>query len=232
MNERIDLAEAIRAVPMPDRLKKLPLSDKGFPIPAFVAWLDIEKKRYLPEGTRGAVRDFLVVNDQYMDRCYRLLRCWICGEPLGRHRIFAMGPMCAVSGTTMEPPSHRDCVEYAARACPFLINPRMRRNEKGLPDDVSAPGMMIDRNPGATALWETESYHRFQPPGGGLLCRFGEPRRVDWWTQGRPATRAEALAAIDSGMPILLGMARQDGPEGVREIEDRYKRVLGLLPAT
>jgi hypothetical protein len=223
------LAEAIANIPMPDRIRRLPISDKGFPIPAFVAWLDIEGKRYLPPGTFGATRDFRVIDPTYLAQCFRWSQCWICNELLGTHRVFAIGPMCAVSRTTMEPPSHRDCVEYAARACPFLVNPRTRRNKKGLPDDVSAPGLMIERNPGVTALWETPTYKRWRAPSG-LLCTVGDPIRVDWWAQGRPATRAEVIESIDSGFPILLQDAEKEGPEAIAELNKRRAFVDRFLP--
>jgi hypothetical protein len=224
-----ELAEAIRNIPMPSRLKSLPISDKGFPIPAFVAWMNQDRTSSLPPGTFGAIRDFRVIDPAYMDRCFRFSRCWICGEPLGRHRIFAVEPMCTVSRTTMEPPSHRDCVEYSARVCPFIMRPRMRRNDKELPEGVGAPGILIERNPGVFCLWETESYVRFRAPGG-MLCKLGEPAQVDWRTEGRPATRAEVVVSIDSGMPFLMDLAVKDGPDAVAQLKRQREDVERFLP--
>jgi hypothetical protein len=226
-----ELAEAIRSVAMPPRIAKLPISDKGFPIPAFVAWLDSEGKRYLPPGTFGAKRDFRIIDHAYMDRCYRFSRCWICGEPLGRHRVFAIGPMCAVTRTTMEPPSHRTCAEYAIRTCPFMISPRMKRNPTGnIADHMAIPGFHLDRNPGAYCLYETEHYRRFDAPGG-MLCTLGNPEKVEWFAEGRKATRAEVVASVDSGFPLLMEMALKDGPEGVKALAVQRAAFDRFLPA-
>lgn len=226
-----ELAAAIRDIPMPFRITKLPISDKGFPIPAFVAWLDSEGKRYLPPGTFGAKRDFRIIDHQYMDRCYRFNRCWICNEPLGRHRVFAIGPMCLVNKTTMEPPSHRTCAEYAVRTCPFMLQPKMRRNMTGkIADHMAIPGVHLDRNPGAYCLYETGSYRRFNAPGG-ILCSLGEPDKVEWVAEGRKATRAEVLESIDSGMPFLERVAAKEGPEAVQQLKAQRAAIEKFLPA-
>jgi hypothetical protein len=227
-----DLAAAIRDVPMPQRFKKLPVNDKGFPIPAFVAWLDVEGKRYLPPNTFGALRDFRIIDQRFMTDCFRFSRCWLCGEPLGRHRVFAIGPMCAVNRVTMEPPSHRDCVEYAVRTCPFMVRPKMRRNDKNLGEHLPSPGFGIDRNPGAMCLWETETYHRFRTYAGGdgMLCQLGEPKRVEWYAEGREATRAEVLESIDSGFPLLMELAVKQGPEAIAELHKQRLLIDPWLP--
>lgn len=225
-----ELAEAIANVRMPIRMRKLPISDRGFPIPAFVAWLGADGKTYVPEGTSGALRDFRIINHDYMARCYRLSRCWICGEPLGRFRVFAIGPMCAVTRVTMEPPSHRDCAEYAAQACPFMVRPRMRRNDKDMPEHRMIPGLHLDRNPAAYCLWQTETYHRFDAHGSGMLCRLGEPQRVDWWSEARPATRAEVEKSIEEGFPALMDVAIREGREAVADLIRCRTAVMRWLP--
>jgi hypothetical protein len=226
-----DLAAAIQHIAMPPRIARLPMSDRGFPIPAFVAWLDTEGKNYLPQGTRGAKRDFRIIDHTYMDRCYRFNKCWICGEVLGRHRVFVIGPMCAVNHNTMEPPSHRGCAEYAVRTCPFMMQPRMRRNPTGkIEEHMTVPGIHLERNPGCYCLYETEHYRRTHVQGG-MLCRLGEPSRVEWFTEGRPSTRAEVTASIDSGMPFLMTIAAKEGPDAVKELAALRAKVDALLPA-
>jgi hypothetical protein len=63
------------------------------------------------------------------------------------------------------------------------------------------------------------------------LFRLGAPSRIDWWAEGRTATRAEVATAIDSGYPILRDMARGDGLQAVAELEASYERAMTLLPA-
>lgn len=49
----------------------------------------------------------------------------------------------------------------------------------------------------------------------------GRAARVDWYTQGRPATRSEVLAALNTS---LLAFGRGDNKEAIE------KRVAELLP--
>ncbi len=165
---------------IPPRVAKLPTDARGYPVPWFVAWID------------GAP-DFRVVEQGRIGEAILDQRCWICGEKLGRYLAFVIGPMCAVNRISSEPPSHRECAEFAARACPFLTMPKMKRNEKGLPEDYQAPaGVFIKRNPGVAALWISESYHLIKAPGG-VLFEVGKPVEVLWFAEGRKATRAEIM---------------------------------------
>ena len=221
--------ETIATIPMPDRIKSLPISDKGYPVPWFVQWLDASGKACAHgEGQP----DFRVVDANKFVQCLRgQPRCWICGETLGRHRVFVIGPMCSINRVISEPPSHRECAEYSAKACPFLSRPRMKRNEKDLPPGGMTPGIHIDRNPGVMCLWETKTYKPFAA-GQGVLIRLGDPIRTDWWAEGRLATRDEVMAAIDTGYPLLEKVARDEGSDAVDELTARRRFVVQrLVPA-
>jgi hypothetical protein len=63
------------------------------------------------------------------------------------------------------------------------------------------------------------------------LFSLGEPAEVLWFAQGRPATRAEVMASIESGYPSLLEIAASEGAEAVAELERQRARVWPLLPA-
>jgi hypothetical protein len=208
---------AIRNVPMPQRIKDLPVSEKGFPVPWFVAWID-------------GVPDFRVAQQARVAQAVRHKRCWICGQKLGRYFAFVVGPMCIINRTVSEPPSHSDCAAFAATACPFLVSPRMRRREAGLPEDrIPAPGQPIMRNPGAIAVWVTKSYEPFQAEGGALFS-FGDPVDVMWFAEGREATRAEVQNSINSGLPLLREAAEQGGPEAVEELVRMTAHSVRYLP--
>lgn len=219
-------------VPLPPRMRKLRRDHRGFVIPHFVAWLKDGIEVEPPDGKP----DFRVLSPVRMARCVKQRRCWCCGEPMGRWLVFAIGPMCAVSRTTMEPAAHYECALYSVKVCPFLSRPNMVRNEKDMPEGHWAPGMTIARNPGVTALWVTRSFNRFRVDGeggghAGVLIRVGEPERVEWWTRGRLATRAEVMASIESGLPQLRDVADKQGPASRRELEDVYMpRLSALLP--
>lgn len=195
----------IASIPMPDRIKRLPISPTGFPVPYFVMWFNDKP-------------DFRVVDPLKMRQCVYKKKCWICGDPLGRTFAMTIGPMCAVNRTVSEPPSHRECAIYAATACPFLANPRMRRNDTELGfDPIQPAGIEIRRNPGAVAVWCTREYHMqtVQAAPGvkpGVLFRFGDPTEVLWFANGRKATREEVDASIRTGLDEqLIPIALEEG---------------------
>lgn len=204
--------------PPPPRIARLP-RDRGYPVPWFVAWID-------------GVPDFRVVGPGKLENAMRYRRCWICGNPLGRYVTYVVGPMCAVNRVSSEPGSHRECAEYAARACPFLVRPHMVRREAGKPEEAVEPaGVMLRRNPGVALVWTTDHVRQKPVPGGGFLLDLGEPRSVAWYAEGREATHAEVMASIESGIPTLQEMAEQEGPAAVAELHRLVTEAIQLLPA-
>lgn len=224
-------------VPMPANVARLPRDRRGYPVPWFVVWLD-DQQRPVPPGE--GTPDFRVMKPFAVVTAIGQSLCWVCGRRLGRHAAYVVGPMCAVNRTSAEPPSHRDCAEYAARACPFLVRPTMQRNVSPLPGRAAAaPGMMLTRNPGVTMVWITRKPPApFRVPkqvpegfGGGILLRLPDPTEVLFFREGRAATRAEVEAAIDSGLPLLYGVAQEEGPAAVRDLDGHVAEAKQLLPA-
>jgi len=186
-----DLNESIRKIPLPDTLRDRPVSRQGYPVPYFAGMVDGEW-------------DFRVVPSERYRDCIKSKVCWICGKSLGSKLVFVVGPMCVVTRTSSEPPSHYSCGQYAALACPFLAQPRMRRNEVDLPEHHKPPaGVAIMRNPGVTALLITHGYRIFKDGQGGQLIEMGEPRTVEWYARRRRATREEVTESITSGLVEL-----------------------------
>lgn len=202
--------------PIPNRMNRLPRTAAGLPIPYFVAWIN-------------GKHDFRVADGAKMPKAIKHRLCWICGQPMGRNMAFVVGPMCVVNRISSEPPSHMECAEYAVRACPFLTRPRMVRREGGLPDDRFIAGIAIERNPGVSAVYVVRQYTIFNA-NPGVLFDMGDPSSVGWWSQGRAATRAECLASLDSGMPILEDAAQQDGPGAVAALRAQAEVAMTLLP--
>lgn len=193
---------------MPDSIARLPRDDRGFPIPEFAAWGDDGKP------------DFRVIKPRWREVCHTQKRCWICGGGMGSRKWFVLGPMCAVTRTTSEPPCHKLCAEFAAKNCPFLATPMARRNDRDLDEkypERSAPGKPIDRNPGVCVIWETRSYKPFDA-GNGWLIEVGDPENVTAWRERRRATRAELLESINSGMPALQREAEAEGVEACKHL--------------
>lgn len=201
----------------PARIRTLPVDERGYPVPWFVAWIDGKP-------------DFRVVHPETVVEAMRMRKCWVCGGTLGRHVAFVIGPMCVVNRVSAEPPMHCECAEYAAKACPFLTLPKAKRREAGLPERGEEVGFMIRRNPGCCVVWQPKDY-RAEWVGNGYLFRLGEPELLLWFAEGRSATRAEVLASIESGLPILREVAERDGPDGIAALEAAVKDGMELVPA-
>lgn len=205
---------------LPARMRSLPVDKHGRVVPYFVAWPDGQPDHRIADNARLRLA-----------RKHRL--CSLCGQPLGsRFGTFVLGPMCTVTRTAPEPPNHQDCATYAVLVCPFLMRPDMRRRDSRLPEGHTDPaGIMIRRNPGVTALWTSRTYSIY-PQGRGWLYDVGDPSGVAWYAEGRPATRDEVLASIDSGLPILRTEAAADRRADVAlaDLDRKHRAALGFLP--
>lgn len=201
---------------LPPEMKHLPIDERGYPVPFFVAWVNGKP-------------DFRIADQTKKAKAIRFNRCWICGEQLGRYRAFVIGPMCAVNRVSSEPPSHLNCAMFAVKACPFLILPKAVRREANMPEESSEPpGIMLTRNPGVTLIWVTQVYTVTRHADGELFHLRAPPSQVLWYTQGRRATREEAQASIDSGLPVLREMAALEN--ALPELERLIEAVDPLLP--
>ena len=203
-------------MPVPQVVLKLPRDERGYPVPWFVHWQDGKP-------------DFRVIGAGKVQSALANRLCWICGQRLGESVSFVIGPMCAVNRVSAEPPSHQMCAEFAARACPFLTQPKAVRRVANLPPAKDAPGIPIARNPGVALVWRTKSFG-VAPVEGGVLLDIGEPDGVVWFAEGRKATRAEVLASIHSGLPALREMAEAEGPAAVKALADQLEVALALIP--
>jgi hypothetical protein len=202
---------------LPARMQTLPLDARGYPVPWFVSW-------------EHGVPEFRAMDGAKLRRAIRDRLCWVCGHPLGRYLAFVVGPMCGINRTSAEPPSHLECAEWSARNCPFLSRPHMVRREDDTINDEAllkqSDGFALSRNPGVTLVWITRHYNTFRGPGpivagkptgatlGKMLFEMGEPSRVLFYAAGRPATRAEVVASVESGLPALSEMAELQRDQG------------------
>jgi hypothetical protein len=199
------------------RLASLPVDERGYPVPFFVAWIDGKPEFRMADGDKRV-------------RCFRDKLCWVCGQRLGVHSAFTIGPMCMVNRVTSEPPTHLDCAEWSVKGCPFLSKPKMERREDELTraNKGKVDGIMIERNPGVSCLWVTREWRLFKVPNG-VLVKLGKPESLSFWREGRPATRDEIVDSIESGLPKLLEVC--DSPQEIEELNKATSRAMELLPA-
>ena len=103
-------------------------------------------------GARPTI--FQNASGEFRQRAFKRGLCWVCGEPLGVHKVYAIGPMCVINRTTSEPASHRDCAEFAVKACPFLLEGRAcvaSRLARVTEPKSTRFGTLIERVPAVTA---------------------------------------------------------------------------------
>jgi hypothetical protein len=204
--------------PLPKLMEKLPVDERGYVVPWFVDWFEGK-----PE--------FRAMDGRKYGRAVREKLCWVCGNPLKGTYVFVAGPMCGINRTSSEPPCHPECARWSARNCPFLSKPNMARREDDLIDKAKftdkAAGIAITRNPGVTMLWFTREYEIFNDGTGKPLIVMGRPAGVEWYREGRIATRAEVLESIEEGIPALEAVAEQHGEmwdlgQKRQKFEERY----------
>lgn len=199
-------------------IAKLPIV-RGFPVPWFVAWIKGE-----PE--------FRAMDPNKWAKAVRKRLCWCCGEPLGFHATFVIGPMCAINRVSSEPPNHPECARWSARNCPFLTQRQMeRREDEYTANAKSIGGHAIKRNPGVALLWTTDQWTTFSDGDGGILIRIGEPTETEWFSHGRTATRAEVLESVRTGLPFLEEPARSQGASAVRALEQMKQDAERFYPS-
>lgn len=217
------MSDALRTVPKPMGVARLPTNDQGYPIPWFVA--------RLPDGNQ----DFRIGSLTKLRHAVTNNVCWICGASLSNSLLaFILGPMAVINRHSPEPPGHRECALYSIVTCPFLASPRMkRRRVKNPPKGLITPHTMSG-NPGVLALWITTAYTQVTQPDRPAtpLFRVDEPVSVYWLTEGRSATRKEVLLALGNRLPEMRALADNDidAQASRAELEAAYQRALRYIP--
>jgi len=205
--------------PLPERMQGLPIDDRGYPVPWFVAWVDGKPEFRAMDGAkfRAAIRE---------------RRCWVCGQRRGVYVCFVVGPMCGINRISSEPPSHAECARWSARNCPFLSNPHMVRREDEVLDNANlqenSAGVALTRNPGVSLLWHTRTFDVIPDGRGKTLILMGDPEEIEFWCKGRLATRAEIDESIRTGLPALQAVAalEKGGLEALQEQKALFERYL------
>lgn len=216
----LNAREAYLSTETPSAMKLRPVDHRGFPVPWFVTQKD-----------KNGLWDFVNIERRRMLEAMRYEKCWVSGQKLGRYRAFCIGPMCAINRTAGDPPVRKEIALWSVKVCPFMSRPKARRAAKNedqvIEEGAGVDGVGIMRNPGVTGVWITKNAE-YQRGRGYYL---GDPLEVTWWAEGRPATRAEVMSSVESGIHHLEGMAAEEGPEALSEFARYRERAAPLWPA-
>jgi hypothetical protein len=204
-------------------MQKLEIDRRGYPVPWFVQWI------------RGEP-DFRVVDPHKFRQAIRFGYCWICGERLGARKTFVMGSLNILNRVTSEPACHYDCARFAALACPFLILPHAQYRDATLPEGASRFAEVTGRNPGVVGLWTTKTFKMIPASEGRKLIVVSDPVAVDWYAQGKLATRAQVKESLDDGLhlvylPIAKNPLRIARIDELVEFENSYAKAQRYLPS-
>ncbi len=128
-------------------MQHLPMTPIGYHKPWFVKGKDLrepDQKKFKESMTRG--------------------RCWICGGANKKDFVFVTDVISAAHQRALEPPCHLDCALYSIKVCPFLLLPRAKRRDSGLPQYLKdeKPEEMTLENPGIFALTHVKKF-KFSP---------------------------------------------------------------------
>lgn len=100
-------------IPIPDRMRDLPIDPRGYPVPVNVT------------RDRNGKPNFATNDETARQMLFRQDNCGICGGKLLRGRWSIGGPGSALhpDGAFLDPPMHYECARYAVQACPYLAMP-------------------------------------------------------------------------------------------------------------
>lgn len=208
-----------RDVPIPDRMKHLPLDPRGYPMFAMVI------------TDQSGKAHFAVNNENKRQELINGDLCGICGKPLLRGRWLVGGPASAFHehGAYIDPPMHEECVHYALKVCPYLAAPRWAGTGIGMKMYEQADWGEGDRYkpaayenttsiPGRPALFVAvmhvgQSYVYYDTDENPLLARehfieYVRPkrplRRVEYWAHGGQLPDAEGKPLADKIVADIL----------------------------
>lgn len=174
----------------PERIARLPLDARGYPIPFFVM-------------NRDGVLDFRVVDHDKVVRAAEQNQCFICGDKLGRHKFFAAGPKSMVVMQSSHGPSHKECVEYALKACPFILYPAHRRTA-AMPDIPLKvdEGVQIERPP-IYGVAHVEGEYELMVGGNTMRCQWSE---IDYtfWLDGAQINMSQAYPHVEAAVAQVI----------------------------
>jgi hypothetical protein len=178
-------------IPVPARMQRLPVDPRGYPVP------------WIVQMGNGGTPHFIINDSLKRARCVEEDRCGICGNPLMRGRWFAGGPASAFhpNGAYIDPPMHKECMEYAMQVCPYIAMPnynalKMHNSPKRLekPADLADHVILVDETmvPGRPAVFVAVHARATRQTANGYLVPAKPYIDVQFWRYGKRLTETEA----------------------------------------
>lgn len=153
----------------PPAVAALDKDARGYPIPEFATLY-----------TDGSSDFKLIDNDKWF-RCIQRKRCAICGGKIGGLFAFVGGPLSTKNRTYTDAPMHKDCAEYALRACPFLAAPKFGYDKK-----LQGYSELDPTRPDRYGLGITSGYEVIRLGNSGVALKAAPFVSLTWWERGQP----------------------------------------------
>ena len=190
-------------VPIPHRMKHLPLDHRGYPTPVIVVVKDGKPV--------FSVNDIDITNRMIQED-----RCSICGTKLFRGRWLVGGGLSGLSekGKFADGPLHDECAHYALKVCPYLAAPNWKTpigkfqhaaaGIEGAAFDLKDSITVADtQRPEAFVAVMASKIDIEIRPFGVLLCRpkEGHVMRAEVWRNGTMLQGADVTDFIERMRP-------------------------------
>ena len=180
---------AMKAEPIPARMRHLPLDHRGYPVPVIVI-----------TGNDG--KPAFTINDiDVQDRMVTEDRCAVCGGKLFRGRWLVGGCLSALAsnGAFADTPLHDECAHYALKVCPYLAAPGWKNPIAQAQRKRAGIGVVFDiekTDPNRPQAFIAIMATRVDIKGrgfGAYLCRpaEGSVRVAEVWQNGQRLAGAD-----------------------------------------
>lgn len=194
------------SIPIPERMKALPIDRRGFPIP-WIVYRDLDG---LPH--------FAINQEHLRHQCVNDDLCSICKGKLLRGRWWVGGALSAFHqhGAFIDPPMHNECAHYALQVCPYIAMPHYVR-EIGLAKAktgrhgvlVVADNTMMPGRPAGDVFVALMATRYTVFPNLNTKPRLPYSR-VEYWRHGVRIPDAEGVANTERALAELA--TRPAGP--------------------
>jgi hypothetical protein len=164
------------AIEIPDFLSHLPVWN-GLPVPWTTMLIDGEP-------------DFRSIDILRVLDCAKKRMCGICGKeiPKGDWIAFIGGPLCVKHRQFVDPPMHKDCAYFSAKACPFLAGTKREYATGESKTEKSKPDLILkieQKRPDTMFIYLCKTFEYIATEQGIMFMPAERPRKLDWKTMPR-----------------------------------------------